>query len=188
MLHKWGSSFKSLYVLILTTVGHGFHALLKVCSDREDTAPLIWAFGSYLAVNTHLGGILAVCIWKDNKQTKPIHLNYFCVTYKKVHIHSSILVMWNVLKWVKWGLRSDDLQKAYFAFKLQLHGWLTLTPKHHLLTTLLSVTRYNWVCYFSWLLNATKCNNFWQLLHPVAFSRVRVLMVSESDKQSKKNW
>ena len=51
----------------------GFHALLKVCPDRDDTAPLILAFSSYLTVNTHFGGRLEVCIWKSNKQTKPIH-------------------------------------------------------------------------------------------------------------------
>ena len=54
-------------------LGHRFHALLKVCSDRDDTGPLIWVFDSYLAVNTHFGGILAVCIWKGSKQTKPTH-------------------------------------------------------------------------------------------------------------------
>ena len=39
LLHKWVSNFQSQCVHL--KLGHRFHALLKVCSDRDDSVPLI---------------------------------------------------------------------------------------------------------------------------------------------------
>ena len=52
LLHKWASNFQSL--CYNPKLGHRFHALSKVCSNRDDTASLIGTFTAQNASNAHV--------------------------------------------------------------------------------------------------------------------------------------